>query len=163
MEARYHSLSDPPAEISAANIICRTLAGIGFRFHWATADLADETYAFRPCVDARSIGETVEHIWDLLEWVRQAIALNSKTRPLGARQLRLDVLERIAELEDAFAGMQSRQLASIQILGRTFWPIVNGPLADVLTHIGQISSARRLAGTPVPDSNPFEGTPPSKR
>ena len=40
------------------------------------------------------------------------------------------------------------------------WNMVNGPLADSLTHIGQVLSWRRLAGSPPPPADVFRGRPP---
>lgn len=31
-----------------------------------------------------------------------------------------------------------------------FWNLLNGPLLDALTHVGQITSWRRIAGNPQP-------------
>ena len=160
MENRYHTMPATPDEITAVNIICRILAGMGFRFYWATDELTEETYAFKPCEGARSIGDTVEHIWDLLNWTVRAIDPAGKAKPSGAKQLREDTLELIAILEETFSKMDNKALAAIQILKQPFWLVINGPLSDALTHIGQIATLRRIAGSPVPDSNPFEGTPP---
>ncbi len=161
MENRYHSMPTPPDEITAVNIICRMLAAMGFRFYWATEELTEETYAFQPCDGARSIGETVEHIWDLLSWIYRALDPTGKAKPSGAKQLREGALELIAILEERFSTMDTEELADIEMLNQPFWPVLNGPLSDVLTHIGQIATLRRIAGSPVADSNPFEGTPPS--
>ena len=150
-----------PDEITAVNIICRMLAAIGFRFYWATEELTEETYAFQPGEGARSIGETVEHIWDLLNWIYRAIDSAGKAKPSGAKPLREGALELIAILEETFSKMDNEALAAVQILKQhPFWLIINGPLSDTLTHIGQIATLRRIAGSPVLDSNPFEGTPP---
>jgi hypothetical protein len=163
MENRYHVLPAPPDEITAANIICRMLAGIGFRFYWATEALPEKAYAFRPGEGARSIGETVEHIWDLLNWTYSAMDPAGKAKPGGAKQMREDALELIAILEERFSNMDTDALAALHLLNQLFWPVINGPLSDVLTHVGQIATLRRMAGSPVPDSNPFEGTPPPGR
>jgi hypothetical protein len=96
MENRYHALPVTPDDITAANTICRMLAG--------------------------------------------------------------GILDLIAILEKSFSKMDKEELAGIKILNRPFWPIINGPFSDVLTHIGQISSLRRIAGSPAPDSNPFEAS-----
>ena len=160
MENRYHSIPATPDEVTAANIIARMLAGIGFRFYWATDELTEKTNAFQPGEGARSIGETIEHIWDLLNWIYGAIDPVSKVKPSGAKQLREDTLELIAILEETFAKMDNEELALIKILKQPFWLIINGPLSDVLTHIGQIATLRRIAGSPAPGSNPFKGTPP---
>ncbi len=93
MENRYHSMPATPDEITAVNIICRMLAGMGFRFYWATEELKEESYAFKPCEGARSIGETVEHIWDLLTWTYRAIDPAGKAKPSEAKQLREGALE----------------------------------------------------------------------
>ena len=136
------------------------LGGIGFRFYWATDGLSEETYAFVPREGVRSIGETVEHIWDLLHWTYRAIEPAGLVKPVGAQQLRQSTLELVANLEDMVSEMSIDDLAAIQLLKQRFWPVINGPLSDVLTHIGQIATLRRIAGSPVPDSNPFEETPP---
>jgi len=161
---RYHSMPATPDEITAVNIICRMLAGMGFRFYWATEELTEETYACQPCEGARSIGEIVEHIWDLLNWIYCAIDPIGKAKPSEAIQLRAGALELIAILEEAFSKMDEEELAALQVhKQQPFWSIINGPLSDVLTHIGQIASLRRIANSPVPDSNPFKGTPPPGR
>jgi hypothetical protein len=160
MENRYYTIPATPNEISATNIICRMLAGLGFRFYWATEGLTEETFAFRPCKGARSVGETVEHVWDLLNWIARSIGPTRKTKPNEARLLREDVLELISIIEDSFSKMDNKKLAKLQIHKQSFWHIINGPLSDALTHIGQIATMRRIVGSRVPDSNPFVGKPP---
>jgi hypothetical protein len=85
------------------------------------------------------------------------------TRPDGAAQLREGVLDLIASLEGRFSEMEEEELEDIRLLGKPFWPLINGPFSDILTHIGQVATLRRIAGAPAPDSNPFEGTPPPGR
>jgi hypothetical protein len=41
----------------------------------------------------------------------------------------------------------------------SFWYLINGPITDVLTHIGQINSWRRIAGNPFDRISPFTGEP----
>ena len=160
MNSRYHSIPAIPGEISTSNTICRMLAGIGFRFYWATEELSNELYTFRPGEGARSIGETVEHIWDLLNWTYRAIEPAGTTKPSGATQLREGTLELIEILEESFSKLDNDELADIKIHKQPFWLIINGPLSDILTHIGQITTLRRISGSPAPVSNPFMGTPP---
>ena len=60
--------------------------------------------------------------------------------------------------------MRDEEIGAIRIGSRTGpvpWPhVVNGPLADALTHIGQINVLRRANGNPVPKANVFLGRPP---
>lgn len=48
----------------------------------------------------------------------------------------------------------------IRIEGHPFWHIINGPLCDALTHVGQIRYLRRLLGKQGPEANVFLGRPP---
>lgn len=42
------------------------------------------------------------------------------------------------------------------------WNVMNGPLADALTHVGQLNAWRRLSGNPVKPANVFLGVPPEE-
>jgi len=160
MASRFRSISSSTAEVTAASVLSRLLAGIGFRFYWATEGLTEDLYAFRPCDGARSVGETVEHIWDLLNWIYCATGQAGPSKPESATLLREGALDLIGRLQDEVSKMDEAALLSIELLGTPFWPVINGPLSDVLAHTGQIATLRRVAGSPAPDSNPFEGTPP---
>lgn len=160
MSTRYRAIPAPPTDVTAAHVLSRLLAGTGFRFYWATEGLTDELYAFRPCDGARSIGETIDHVWDLLHWTYGATGQAGPTKPSGARLLREGALDLIGRLQDELSQKDEAALLSIMLLGKPFWPIINGPLSDVLAHTGQIATLRRLAGSPALESNPFEGTPP---
>ena len=52
-------------------------------------------------------------------------------------------------------------MAECAVDDHPFWHMVNGPLADALTHVGQINTFRRLAGNPCPEANVFKGIPPA--
>lgn len=62
-----------------------------------------------------------------------------------------------AEVSRFFAGLQrfDDYLASDRPLGNTPERLFQGPVADALTHIGQIALLRRLAGGPVRGENYF--------
>ena len=49
-----------------------------------------------------------------------------------------------------------KYLASDQLLGFPPEKLFQGPIADALTHVGQISLLRRLAGAPVRGENYFK-------
>ncbi|MHC4608217.1 MAG: hypothetical protein ACYTAF_15010 [Planctomycetota bacterium] len=44
-----------------------------------------------------------------------------------------------------------------------FWNLINGPISDALTHVGQINALRRQAGKPAAGANVFLGIPTSPR
>ena len=79
--------------------------------------------------------------------------------------IRSNTLLLCRELSGRFARATDREVSQLTV--RTshgeafpFWYLVNGPLADALTHIGQVNSWRRMAGKPVPPADLFRGLPP---
>lgn len=160
MTARYRTLPHSRTPVSGARVTARLLAAIGFRLYWATEGLSADLYAYRPCDGVRSVGEILSHVWDLLSWTHAAVSPGATPKPDDVAQLREAALSLVGALEDTFSAMADTDLPSIELLGQPFWPVINGPLSDVLTHIGQIALLRRVAGVPAPESNPFEGTAP---
>jgi hypothetical protein len=107
-----------------------------------------------------SILQLVQHIWGLANWVHLSIAGHSRERPSEFRQLRIAILDLIVDTRGIVADTSADELGRITIEGLPFWHILNGPLADAITHVGQINSFRRLAGNPTPSANVFTGSPP---
>jgi hypothetical protein len=95
-----------------------------------------------------------------VNWVCQSIQLNIFRKQDDIQLVRRSVLEMTHALREALLSMSDEGLAAIQIRELPFWHIVNGPVADALTHVGQINSFRRLAGNPTPKANVFWGLPP---
>lgn len=136
------------------------LDGLGFRFHWATHGLSEHDYQFKPSPDCMSIHELIHHVWGLVNWVSIYVLDSSNTLPNGSEEFRDAALKIIHELRDAMNAMSDEELSSYKIEGRPFWNMINGPISDALTHVGQINSFRRLAGNPTPKANVFTGEPP---
>lgn len=158
----YRIIPAYPTEISAGTILTRLLDGLGFRFYWATEGLRKTDYEFRPSPDCMSIEELVRHIWGLVNWVTVSTTDTKYKRPVEAGQTREQVLEMVLFLRNKMSNMSEKELSETNIEGRSFWHIINGPIADALTHVGQINSFRRLSGNPVPKANVFSGTPPEE-
>jgi hypothetical protein len=144
-------------------VLTRLVDGLGFRFHWATWGLTDQDYAFSPGHGTQSIGQLVEHIWGLTNWVSMAVLGQGEQRPKTPQGQRLHALEMLHRLREQFSSLDERSLAEITINGRPFWHLLNGPLADALTHVGQINILRRLAGNPTPKAGLFAGEPPGAK
>ena len=93
---------------------------------------------------ARTPGEILAHICDLFDWaLRMADGRQewSASRP-GAWD---------ADMARLFAvlGAFDRRLESGAPLGVEPERLLQGPVADALTHIGQIAMLRRMAGCPI--------------
>ena len=156
----YHEIPEYPPEVSAGTILTRLLDGLGFRFYWATEGLRDQDYDFKPSPECMSIEELVRHIWRLINWVIINSTETRYTRPETVQEIREQVLDMVFFLRNTTQEMSAEDIAEITIEGRPFWHIINGPISDALTHVGQINSFRRLSGNPVFGANVFTGTPP---
>jgi len=158
----FYEISEYPEGVSATSILTRLLDGLGFRFHWATEGLRPEDYAFRPAEDVMSVTELVRHVWGLVNWVGISVLGRSHEIPEEIEAIREQIMEIIWELREGVNSMGEEDLAKVTIDKRPFWHIVNGPISDALTHVGQVNSFRRLSGNPVYGANVFTGKPPEK-
>jgi len=156
----FHRIPPCPDSISGTTVLVRLLDGLGFRFRWSTEGLSDDDYGFRPAPDCMSIGELVRHVWGLVNWVCLSMGIDEYKRGDDIVLIRGSVLKMIYALREALGSMSDEDMRGITIEGRPFWHIINGPISDALTHVGQINSFRRLAGNPTPKANVFVGSPP---
>ena len=158
-ELPYYHLPDPPDTVSGASVLARMVDGLGFRFRWATEGLREDDYTFRPAEQCKSIREQTEHIWGLVNWIMLSLTGDSMERADTINLIRLSVLEMIVEIRRLLLTMSDDELKHARINDHSFWHIINGPVADALTHVGQINMIRRLAGNPTPEVNVFTGKP----
>lgn len=135
--------SDP-----ARQLLRHTLATLAYRGCKAVRGSDDSLGNFRISPETRSPGEILAHIGDLLDWALsisrgQQEWHNSTPLPWADERHRF-----FAALEafDAYLASDSPVNAPIEQL-------FQGPIADALTHIGQIAMLRRLAGAPVRAEN----------
>lgn len=104
---------------------------------------------FRISATSRTPLEILSHIGDLLEW--------ALSHAQGQQRWRETAGTWEQEVERFFAGLSrlDAYLASSEALGEPPEQIFQGPIADALTHVGQIAMLRRLADTPVRGENYF--------
>lgn len=98
----------------------------------------------------RTPGQILAHIGDLLDW---ALSMANGTRQWhDSKPLAWD-----QEAERFFAALKSFDdfLASSQSLQAPVEKLFQGPIADALTHVGQLAMLRRLAGGPIVGENYF--------
>lgn len=173
-EQPYTRLGGYPSRTTAGTVLSRLIAGLGFRLRWATEGLREGDYAYRPSAEAQSIGEVLEHVDKMVGWSHAQLtrALDGVAEPeqlpggSAPAERRECCLRNLAALEQALAAMDASDLEGVSVQHprrgeRVFWVLVNGPISDCLTHVGQISAWRRQAGNPAPASDPFDGRPPA--
>ena len=127
-----------------------TLATLAYRGGKAVRGVDAQFANFRAAPSTRTPGEILAHIGDLLDWAVRLADGNHQwhdSAPLPWDQ----------EVRRFFAGLDAldRRLGSDDPLGFSAEKIFQGPIADALTHIGQIALLRRMAGSPVRGENYF--------
>lgn len=132
-------------------LLRHALATVAYRGGKAVRDAPPAFDTFRGGETARSAGEILAHIGDLFDW---ALALARGTHVWhDSEPLAWDrEVERFFRTLAAFDAM----LAGHEPLGVPPEKLLQGPIADALTHIGQIAMLRRLAGAPVRGENYFQ-------
>ncbi len=158
----FRQIDGYPAQVNGPSVMARLLDGLGFRFYWATEGLTQDEYAFSPGQGCQSIGELVGHVWGLTNWVYMSVFGQGERRPPEIPQQREHALTMLHRLREHIASLDDATLGALTIDGHPFWHMLNGPIADALTHVGQINSFRRLAGNPTPKAGLFTGEPPGE-
>jgi hypothetical protein len=125
-----------------------TLATLAYRGGKAVRGATAEFARFQASPGTRTPGQILAHIGDLFDW---ALGLaegrhewhDSAPLPWEKETVRF------------FAGLQTldRRLASGSPLKTTAEKLFQGPMADALTHVGQIAMLRRMAGCPIRGEN----------
>jgi hypothetical protein len=137
--------NDPSREM-----LRHTLATLAYRGGKAVRHAAATFGDFRGGEGVRTPVQILAHIGDLMDWglsiaKGQQAWRNSQPWPWNQ------------EVDRFFAALQAFDdfLASSQPLGAPVEKLFQGPVADALTHVGQIAMLRRMAGGPVRGENYF--------
>ncbi len=163
----YVSIPEPPERVRGASVLARLVDGLAFRYRWATEGLRPADAPFRPGPESMSLHELMAHVARLVSWVDGQ--LGGQASPSFADDLpglRRQTLNHLGRLRARLLDMDDAALGQHRIVSSRgdslpFWNVVNGPLADALTHVGQINAWRRLAGNPSPRADVFRGRPPT--
>lgn len=157
-ELPYYNIPNIPSEISTTNAIARLVDGLGFRYRWATEDFTHNEIEFRPVESSMNMMELVKHIYDLAHIANRVFGGTIKyDKTLESfNDFRTTTLHLIFDLSTRLKSMNDSELANFKMERGTkeneypFWYLLNGPIADALTHVGQITTWRRIAGNPQP-------------
>jgi hypothetical protein len=132
----------------ARQLLRHTLATLAYRGGKAVRGAPDSFAQFRASAETRTPDQILTHIGDLMDW---GLAIAQ-----GKQQWRnSDPLPWAAEVRRFFTALEAFEayLASDQPLHEPAEKLFQGPVADALTHVGQIAMLRRLAGVPVRGEN----------
>ncbi len=133
---------------SARQLLRHTLATLAYRGGKAVRGAPDSFAEFHAAPDARTPGQILAHIGDLLDWALST----ARGRQQWHDSTQLPWPE---EVHRFFAALEALDayLASDGPLQAPAEKLFQAPIADALTHVGQIAMLRRLAGVPVRGEN----------
>lgn len=126
------------------------LAAIAYRTQKALRDAPDDYPRFDAGQRLRTPVQILRHMTSVLGYARTLFIGGTypfHPEPLSA--FRDEVARFHAMLED----LSNHLAAGDALNGITERQLLQGPFADVMTHVGQLALLRRLAGVPVPPEN----------
>jgi hypothetical protein len=136
------------AQRGARELLRHAVATLAYRGAKAIAGAPPEFADFRPSDSTRTPVALLSHIGDLLDWAVSLAEGNQRWTPVDPTGWD-DATTRF------FAGLGTfdEYLASDRPLVWSAERLFQGPVADALTHVGQLMMLRRLAGIPVRSEN----------
>jgi len=134
----------------ARTLLRHSVATLAYRGGKAVRDEPPGFAEFRIGPTTRTPGQILAHVGDLLDWGLHL----AKGENVWKDSAPLPWLDEVARFFGGLAAFDA-YLASDAPLGFPAGKLFQGPVADALTHVGQISMLRRLAGAPVRGENYF--------
>lgn len=126
-----------------------TLATLAYRAAKALRGMPAEAANFRvPGIETRSPIQILAHMGDLFDWALS----HANGTPVWRESKPLEWDAEVARFFAALTRFDER-LASPEPIPGDINRLFQGPIADALTHTGQIALLRRMAGAPVKGEN----------
>ncbi len=124
------------------------LAALAYRTQKALRDAPDEFGEFRVSPKVRTPRELVRHMDSVLGYAG-TFFVGGRYRPPELDSFR----DTIAHFHETLADLARHIESDRELRDVTGAQLLQGPLADAMTHAGQLAMLRRLAGSPVPPEN----------
>ncbi len=140
---------DSSAEVQPVNNLLRhTVATVAYRGGKALRGAPEGFSETRAGEGARSAGEILAHMGDLFDWAVSLV----EGRQTWKDSTPLPWNEEVARFH---AGLKAfdEALAKKPVTAAEAERLFQGPIADALTHIGQVAQLRRIAGSNVKPEN----------
>ena len=121
-----------------------SVATLAYRAGKAMRNAPPAFSTFRIGDSSRTPGQILAHMCDLLDWANWLTLGEQRWSNSSPGEWDFDVNRLFTALERF-----DNYLATDAPLGRSTELLFQGPIADALTHTGQLTMLRRLAGSPV--------------
>ena len=142
------TVSEPSSDLGARSFLRHTVATLAYRGGKALRDAPAGFSEFRAGDSSRTAGQILAHIGDLLDWALSKAGGKETWKDTAAGSWDVGVSRFHGAL-----GAFDAYLASDAPLHCSPEELFQGPIADALTHVGQIALLRRLALAPVRGEN----------
>ena len=135
-------------EDAGCQLLRHTLSTLAYRAGKALRGAPDGFSSFRASETTRTPGQILAHLGDLFDWALSIAKGKQEWHDSPPRAWGEDV-------QRFFAAVQSfdSYLASDAPLLSPADKLFQGPIADALTHVGQIALLRRMASAPIRGEN----------
>jgi hypothetical protein len=135
----------------ARSLLRHAVATVRYRGNKSVRDAGPDFANFQIAETVRTPAEILSHIGDLFDWaLRLSHGASEWTE---AKPLPWD--EEIARFHQVLDDFDTR-LDSSEPISAPVERLLQGPVADALTHVGQMATLRRLAGSPIKSENYFK-------
>ena len=165
----YSEIPEYSDNYTAGTVSARMIDGLGFRYYWATNSLTEKDLYFKPSDEARTMLETIDHIFDLSQ-----IIVNSTLHKINYGNINKEELTYTEKRKQTLLNFKiaadilraSDDISQYKIVFKSengtkefpFWNQINGPIEDAVWHCGQIVTFRRTSGNPFNSkANVFTG------
>ena len=157
----YYQIPESPESYTAGTVAARLIDGLGFRYYWATEGLKESDLDYKPSTEARTLGETIDHLYGLSRTIVNApqniVNERGDWTGMSFNEKRSETLNNLRKASELMTPSNGEQMESYKIIFKRgaqqfefpFWNLINGPIADALWHSGQLVLMRRAAGNPI--------------
>ena len=127
------------------------VAALAYRAAQALRGTPETLATFRACESSMTCGEILTHMTSLIDWTcRMAIGEERGAKPEAAGWR-----EEIGRFYTALERFDNH-LASDLPMAVSEEKLLQGPVSDALSHVGQLATMRRMAGVPMGRQNYFK-------
>jgi len=137
-----------PSSDTKREMLRHTVATLAYRGAKAVRGAPDSFAPYKASETTRTPAQILAHIGDLLEWalsIAQGAEAWNNSGPLPWDQ-EVARFHRTLESFDNYLASEAELSAPCERL-------FQGPIADALTHVGQLTMLRRIAGAPIKGEN----------
>jgi hypothetical protein len=132
----------------SSQLIIHYLASIAYRFQKAIRNAPADYWKFSAGNKTRTPKEILLHITSLIGYAR-TFFIGGVYTPESLPNIQNEIERFHQILED----ISKHIISDSNMHEITEYQLLQGPLSDIMTHIGQLSMLRRLYGDPIPPEN----------